>query len=208
MKQSDVELLRIIWEYMAVQMPLRHADVIIAGGCKDPGVATFVAELFHLGLAPLIVFSGYKQPGMEMTEADFFTKIAHDHGVPDSAIVKEQKASNTGENIRFSQALLAEHNITPQTVILVHKPYMSRRFLATAEAQWQGPPPTFIARHETTSFAEYFAKHERVMVFRKTLGDFQRLRPYAKKGYQSPQVIPDTVQQAYDTLLQRGHKTR
>lgn len=205
MKQSDNDLLKIIWDYMEVQSPLGHADVIIAGGCKDPGVAAYAAELYGLGFAPLIVFTGYKQPGMDKTEADFFAQIARDRGVPDTAILREQQAKNTGENIRFSQTLLSEKGITPKTVMLIHKPYMVRPFMATAEAQWTDPQPIFLGRHESIGLTEYMIKRGTGETIRKIMGDFQRLRPYAKKGYQSQQDIPDEVQAAYDTLLYRGH---
>jgi uncharacterized SAM-binding protein YcdF (DUF218 family) len=205
MKQTDNDLLKLIWEYMAIETPLRQADAIVVGGCTDPGVAAYAAELFGMNFAPIIVFSGYQQPGMNQTEADFMSKIARDRGVPESAILREQVARNTGENIRLSQAMLADNGITPTAVILVHKPYMARRFLATAEAQWIDPQPDFIIRHEAISLTEYTLKRGTSETVRKVMGDFQRMRPYAKKGYQSAQVIPDEVQAAYDTLLYRGH---
>ena len=205
MNQSDNDLLKKIWDYMGVESPLAHADVIIAGGCKDPVVAAHAVELYELGLAPLIVFTGYKQSGMSETEADFFARIARDRGVPESAILREPLAKNTGENIQFSQKILADRGIIPKTVILVHKPYMLRRFVATADVQWTEPRPTFIGRHENISLAEYMIKRGTGETIRKIMGDFQRLRPYAKKGYQSVQDIPDDVQAAYDTLLRRGH---
>jgi uncharacterized SAM-binding protein YcdF (DUF218 family) len=191
-----------------IESPLAHADVILAGGCTDTGVATYAAELYNAGFAPHIVFSGYQQPGLDKTEADLFAETAMALGVPESAILKEPFAANTGQNITLSQALLTQHGIIPKTVILVHRPSMSRRFLATAEAQWTGPKPTFIIRHEAISRIAYTMRQERGEVIHKMLGDFQRMRPYAKKGFQSVQIIPDQVQQAYDALLWRGHKTR
>jgi uncharacterized SAM-binding protein YcdF (DUF218 family) len=207
-KQPDDDLLQIIWDYMVIESPLAHADVILAGGCTDIGVATYAAELYNTGFAPKILFSGYRQPGMDITEADLFAGTALALGVPESAILKETVAANTGQNITLSQALLTKHGIIPKTVILVHKSYMSRRFLATAEAQWREPKPVFITRHEEISRVAYTMQRGRGEVIQKMLGDFQRMRPYAKKGFQSAQVIPDEVQQAYDTLLWRGHKTR
>lgn len=207
-KQSDEDLLQIIWDFMMVESPLAYADVIIAGGCTDMGVARHAAELYHAGFAPKLVCTGYQQAGLDKPEAELFADVALSLGVPESAILREPLAVNTGQNIVLSQALLAEHGITPKTVILVHKPYMSRRFLATAEAQWAGPKPTFIIRHEPISRVAYTLRQGRGEVFHKVLGDFQRMRPYAKKGFQSEQIIPGDIQQAYDTLVWRGHKTR
>ena len=207
-KQSDDALLKLIWDYMSIETPLAHADAIVVAGSADMDVAAYAAELYGTGFAPLLVFSGAAQPGTDTAAADLFAKVALSRGVPDSAILREPHAINAGQTIILSQRLLAKQGITPTTIILVHKPYMSRSFLATAEAQWARVKPVFIARREHVSFVEYVLKHGRGETFRQVLGDFQRLRPYAKKGFQSPQLIPNTVQTAYDMLLRRGHKTR
>lgn len=208
MHESDDKLITLIWNYMEIQTSLGHADAIVVGGSTDGGVASYAAELYAMGFAPTIVFSGQQQPGMDTTEADFLADIARDHGVPESAILRERQAKNAGENIRMAEAMLAENGIQPKKVILIHKPYMTRPFLATAEAQWSDPKPTFIVRHEPISLPEYSLKRGKGEVIRYTLGDFQRMRTYAKKGFQSPQEIPENVQEAYDTLLWRGHQSR
>jgi uncharacterized SAM-binding protein YcdF (DUF218 family) len=206
-KQSDDDLLQIIWDYLAMESPLAHADAIVVGGSADTSVAAYAADLFHTGFAPILVFSGHQQPGMDTTEADLLTETALSLGVPESAILRETTAVNMGKNITLSQALLAQHDIIPKTVLLVHTPYASRSFLATAEAQWANPKPAFIIRHETIGRVGYMLRQGRGEVIRRMLGDFQRIRSYAKKGFQSAQVIPNEVQEAYDTLVWRGHKT-
>ena len=37
------------------------------------------------------------------------------------------------------------------------------------------------------------------------VGDFQRMDLYAKKGYQIPQEIPDTVWSAFYALVEMGY---
>lgn len=191
---------------MEAQSPVAQADAIIVAG-SDSGAAAYAAELYALNFAKIIVCSGHAQPGMDQTEADLLARTLRDCGVPDSAIIREQEGRNLGESIRLSQELLAENNIAVDNVILVHYPFSSRSFLATAQAQWTAPQPTFIVRHEAIGLTEYSLRYGRGETIRRTLGEFQRLRSYAKKGYQSPQVIPDDVQDAYDTLIRRGHHT-
>jgi uncharacterized SAM-binding protein YcdF (DUF218 family) len=135
-------------------------------------------------------------------------KIARSYGVPEAAILKEMTATNTTQAVTQSQQLLTEQGITPSSVILVDAPYMARTFLASIQAQWQGTLPELISRHESTALAEYSLRHGRGETIRNILGNFQRLRSYAKKGYQAEQVIPDEVQTAYDALIWRGHKSR
>lgn len=207
-RRSDDQLLAVLWEYLAIESPLKHADVIVADGTKDIDVAHLAAELYGMSFAPLIIFSGGEQQGSDMTKADSMAKIARTYGIPESAIVKESSAKNTTEVMTNVQALLTAKNITPTTVLLVDTPFMSRTLLATAQAQWKGDQPEFISRRESTSLPEYSLRHGHGETIRDILGNFQRLRSYAKKGYQSEQVIPDAAQIAYDGLIWRGHKSR
>ena len=206
--RSDDHLLQLIWDYTSIKTPLQPADVIVVGGCRITGLAEYAAELYHSGLAPLIVFSGYQTAIMDTTEADLLADAARKCGVPGSAILRERHASNTGENITCSAALLEKMGITPKTIILIHKPFVSRRFLATAEAQWPDPQPRFIARHEAITMSEYEAKYGREGMIRGILGEFKRIAKYAEAGHQSPQFIPAKVQQAFEIMAQRGHQIR
>lgn len=206
--RPDTELLKIIWDYMSTETPLAHADAIVVGGTTDTGVAHYAAELFHMGFAPCIVFSGYQRSDMTMTEADLLAQAARQLNVPESAIIRETTASTTGENITHSAALLAQKGIALERVILVHKPYMSRRFLATAQAQWPTPQPGFITRHQHISLAEYSLNFGFGEVIRRTLGEFGRMAKYTKKGYQAHHDIPAEVQEAYLIMLDRNHQTR
>ncbi len=207
-RRSDDQLLAIIWQYLAIESPLQHADVIIADGTKDPDVAHLAAELYGMSFAPLIVFSGAATTGSDMSAADSMTKIARSYGIPDAAIIKDPASSNTTQVITNAQPLLETSGCAPTTVILVDTPYMARTLFAAAEAQWKGDQPLFISRHESTSLPEYSLRHGRGETVRDILGNFQRLRSYAKKGYQSHQIIPDEVQRAYDAMIWRGHKSR
>lgn len=206
--KSDDQLLQIVWDYMSYETPLRPADVIVVGGCKNTQLAVYASELYQTGFAPRIVFSGHAQPDMDITEADLLAHVARQSGVPESAILREQQAKNTGENITLSAALLKEQGIEPKTVILIHQPFMSRRFLATAQAQWPAPQPEFITRHEPTSMVEYTIRHGRGETIRKTLGDFSRMEKYAKKGHQAHHDIPAEVKEAYQIMAERGHQIR
>lgn len=206
--RSDDELLQLVWDYMSVETPLQPADAIVVGGCQIIGLAEYAAELYHSGLAPLIVFSGYQTAKMDMTEADLLADTARKLGVPESAILRERLASNTGENVTFSARLLEKAGVAPKTVILIHKPFMSRRFLATAEAQWPSPQPQFIARHEAISMKDYESKYGRAGMIRGILGDFNRIEKYAKSGHQSPQFIPTKVQHSFEIMAWRGHQIR
>ncbi|GAL03300.1 hypothetical protein JCM19237_6193 [Photobacterium aphoticum] len=44
----------------------------------------------------------------DRSEAEAFATVAMDMGVPEEAILIESQSTNTGENVQFTQALLAE----------------------------------------------------------------------------------------------------
>lgn len=54
--------------------------------------------------------------GWSRPEAEVFAEKAIELGVPPSAVLTETKATNTGENIRFTQALLRERGISTRGV--------------------------------------------------------------------------------------------
>ena len=64
----------------------------------------------------------------EETEADMFAGRAVELGVPETAILVESESSNAGEDIKFSYKILEERKIIPNTVTLVQKPFMERRY--------------------------------------------------------------------------------
>ncbi len=207
--EDDLKLFEIVWDFLCLKTPLSKADVIIGGGgCRDTGVAAHCAELYHQGLAPNIVFTGYQQANMPKTEAALFSEVAQSLGVPASAIIEEPRASNTGENITFSQKVIEKYGIAPERVILVHKPYMSRRFLATAEAMWQEKQPEFFVSYQTISLQAYLAEQGKTYVFRHALGDFKRMIEYPALGFMSQHPIPPKAKAAYEILLERGYETR
>jgi uncharacterized SAM-binding protein YcdF (DUF218 family) len=205
---TDNKLLQLVWDYMSIETPLRPSDVIIVGGCKNIELARYAAKLYREKYAPIIVFSGHAQPDMTTTEADLLANVALDAGVPASAILRERYATNTGENVTLSAKLLEERGIVPASVILIHQPFMSRRFLATAEAQWSKPQPAFITRHEEISLAAYSHKHGHERTAHRTLESFGRMEAYASHGFQSIHPIPQVIKNAHDALVSRNYQIR
>src|SRR5688572_25390351 len=137
-----LSLAQILWDYHHMGHQLVEADCILALGSHDLRVAERAAELYLDGWAPLVLMSGglgnFTQGMWTEKEADKFAAIAVKRGVPASAILVENKSSNTGENIQFSQQLLQAHNISPDSFIVVQKPYMERRSFATFKKHWPG----------------------------------------------------------------------
>jgi uncharacterized SAM-binding protein YcdF (DUF218 family) len=126
-------------------------------------------------------------------------------GVPTEKILTENRSTNTGENIALSHELLRKHGITARRMILVQKPYMERRAYATFLKQWPGDPVDLAVTSPQLSFEDYpNAAVSLEHVIQIMVGDMQRIRVYAEKGFQVHQDIPDEVWNAYEQLVERG----
>ncbi|MCL4166405.1 UNVERIFIED_CONTAM: hypothetical protein GTU68_002951, partial [Idotea baltica] len=120
---------------------LDPCELIWALGSLDLRVADRVAELWHAGMAPLVVMSGglgnFTAEIFEKPEADLFAERAMELGVPEEVILIENQSTNTGENARFTRKLLENRGISVERVIAVQKPNMERRTFATISKQWE-----------------------------------------------------------------------
>lgn len=202
-----IALAQELWDYHHMQQVPEKADCIFALGSHDRRVANRAAELYLQGWAPLLIFSGglgnLTKAIWTETEADQFAAIAVEMGVPASAILVENESTNTGENILFTQELLQERSLDPQSFIVVQKPYMERRSYATFKKHW--PDKKLLVTSPQISFKDYPTDDiplERVI--NVMVGDLQRIKIYPAKGFQIYQEIPDTIWQAYERLVELG----
>jgi uncharacterized SAM-binding protein YcdF (DUF218 family) len=200
-------LAKKIWDYHHVNHTLAKADAILTLGSHDTRVAERAAELYHQGWAPFLIFAGglgrLTEGLWTETEADLFARIAAEKGVPAENILIENRSTNTGENIQFVRQLLHEKGLHLQTFIVVQKPYMERRALATFEKAWPGKQ--FVVTSPQISFEEYpNADITPEQVINIMVGDLQRIKIYPEKGFQSYQEIPPDVWQAYEKLVAQG----
>lgn len=69
-------------------------------------------------------------------EAVHYREHALTLGVPDEAILVEPNATNTGENIDFTRALVKGNNPPVRSVMLISRPYQQRRAYAMCRSRW------------------------------------------------------------------------
>ncbi|MEH6590021.1 MAG: YdcF family protein [Halioglobus sp.] len=107
-----------------LQLPTASAIVILGGGVAgtlwppemgqpaDLGQSSdrvwHGARLFHAGKASMILLVGAQYFGLGISEAEAMELFLLDLGVPQSAIVLEQRSRNTAENARYTAQLLEE----------------------------------------------------------------------------------------------------
>jgi len=206
-EHSTDDLAKILWDYNSLDQPVKKSDCILVLGSHDIRVAQRGAELYLQGYASLIIFSGgvgrLTEGLWDKFEAEIFAEEAIRLGVPKSSILIENKSSNTGENIEFTKILLAGRHVVLKNIVLVHKPYMQRRSYATFKKIW--PEVEILVTAPQISLKDYpnelISKDEMINIL---VGDTQRIKIYAEKGFQIPQEMPQGVWDAYVELVRRG----
>lgn len=191
-------------------MTPRPSSAIFCLCSLDTRVAIRAARLFLDGLAPVLIFSGnagaLTESRFTKPEAEVFADVAREMGVPDDKIIIEPAATNTGENVRFTHSLLQDRGLSPESLILVQKPYMERRTFATFKKQWPDETVSITVTSPEYSFDEYpDEQNPRDLVINVMVGDLYRIREYPAKGYQIPQEIPDVVWEAMQRLIDAGY---
>jgi len=209
-EENKIDVLaKIIWDYHHMNNAVRKSDAILVLGSHDIRVAQRGAELYLQGLAPNLIFSGgigrlskgvFKKP-----EADLFAETAVKMGVPEKALIVENKSTNTGENIEFTKKLLREKGLDFNSFILVQKPYMERRAYATFKKVW--PEKKFVVTSPQQSFEKYTSSTEipKDEVINIMVGDLQRIKEYPKLGFQIKQDIPAEAWESYNHLVSLGY---
>ncbi|KAF6799583.1 duf218 domain-containing protein [Colletotrichum sojae] len=200
----------IVYNYHRMQMPLRPASAVFCLCSLDTRVAARAAQLFLDGYGDYLIYSGgagkLTENRFSRPEAEVFADIARGMGVPDDKIVVEPRSTNTGENVRFTHALLKERGLKAESFVLVQKPYMERRTYATFKKQWPDAGTEFTVTSPELGFEEYpDGENPKKLVVNIMVGDLVRIREYPAKGFQIEQEIPEEVWEANQRLIAAGH---
>ena len=212
MDQRTRALVEQVWSYHQLQHELVRSDAILVLCSHDTRVAERGAALLLEDWAPLLIFSGglgaITKSMWQDPEAERFAAIALGMGVPADRILIENRSTNTGENVSFTRQLLADRGLDPASFILVQKPYMERRTYATFRKRW--PEKSIVVTSPRVSLDDYLSAYSNDQlsgdrVISIMVGDLQRIRLYAEKGFQIPQEIPANVWAAFEELVQAGY---
>lgn len=206
--KSVDELAKVIWDYSQLSHKLTSADAAIVMGSGDIRVAERASDLWQEKLVPFLVVSGgfgtREVAGWTITEAEKFSKIILANGVPRSAILIEDKATNSAENFQFSMEILNSRKISTHKLIVVTKPYMERRAFVTFRKLF--PKIEVLVTSPQISYKDYpNLKISKDLMINIMVGDLQRIRVYPKQGFSISQKIPITVLDAMDKLIKVGY---
>lgn len=203
--------LQVIWDYLGMHQEPQKADCIVGFGNFNDNIARRAAQLYHQGYADRILFTGglgrNTRGLLPETEAARFARVAAECGVPGDAILREDRSTNTKENILFTRDLLTQLGLPRDHILGVHQPFMERRICAALGVYW--PEVRITVTSPQVTIPEYLADAKRQGITENAavsviVGDFQRMDLYAQKGYQLPQEIPEEAWEAFRQLVAMG----
>jgi len=136
-----------------------------------------------------------------------FADAAMGEGVPAGAILLEEQAQNTGDNFSYGRAVARAAGLDPHMLLVVAKPYMTRRGFATGRKVW--PEAELLMQCEDIAMADYFAREpdpERTLL--ALVGDLHRIMVYPELGFSIAQDVPPAVHRALQALVEAGYGAR
>ncbi len=207
---SSKELGEILWKYNILDTQIKQSDILIVLGSNDIAVAEYAADLFHRKLSSLIIASGgvahdndLLATGWNKPEALVFSERMIELGVPKDFIIIESESKNTGENFIKSRTLLQNIGKEISSGIIVQKPFMERRALATAEKQWS--EISWCVTSPDITFDDFMGKFNEESLINILVGDTWRVIEYYLLGFQTKQEMPDNVYAVMNELINRGY---
>ena len=193
-----------IWDYMSSFASRSRSDAIVLCCSYDLRVCDHACKLVDAGIADTLVISGrhgnWTRQLWNRPEAEVFRDRAIENGLHKEQILLETRATNFGENIRFSRALLPRVN----RVTLVSKPNSLLRVKLTAAAQWPDVEavvsgPGFRFPSEVSNVIGIWG------VINEMVGDIDRIQTYPALGFQAAHRLPDRILDNHEYLVAQGY---
>ena len=192
-----------IWSYMSSFKRLEKSDAIVVCCSYDLRVCDHACQLIFDGYSDRLVISGksgnWTKHIYNESEAEIFYRRAILNGVKKDVVIVEPEATNFGENVTFSKALIPD----AKTVTFISKPNSLLRVKLTAQAQWPEVTsyvscPDINFPHEVSNIIGVFG------VINEMVGDIERIKIYPSVGYQAKHRLPDSIDQAWEFLKAAG----
>lgn len=126
------DVAKAITDFIFLETRLQRADILMVPGGKARQLIEEAAGLFHAGYAPRVLPSGGRNAFLgSVTEWEYLKSIGIELGIPETAILKEDRATNTYENALYSLRVLERRNVEIGSMIIVCKAFHARRAYLT-----------------------------------------------------------------------------
>lgn len=177
--------LQRIADYMMPSFPPCPSDLGFLFGTRH-GVAEFCAAahgLWQQGMFARLLISGGRTASSPVAEADLIAERLLALGVPQSVLILETAATNTGENVRLGRARVAEMMDlgAVRSVVVIGKICSTRRYLMTMQRHWPGLRLSVCPVNYFGVPAQRW--HEHAEFRARVLGEFDKIPRYLADGY-------------------------
>jgi uncharacterized SAM-binding protein YcdF (DUF218 family) len=183
-KPTEAEIAAINARHL-IETPLRPADLLFVFGTRVD-VETRVDEacrLWRAGYFRWAVVSGGVTPGSDRSECEIIAGAMVERGVPDEIILREDRATNTGENVIFSLPIidLALGLANISSVICLGNTWTARRYPMTLHRHWPEVEKMLVT---VDSFETPRAQWHTAPEFsRRMLSEWDKIEPYKARGF-------------------------
>lgn len=141
----NMRMINDITNFIFIEDNIYKADAILIPGGSDPELGEYAAKLYKDKYAKIVVPSGGtsiktgKFNGVKskqeiynreyLSDWEFLNHVLTLNGVPEEAIIREDKSGYTKENALFTRQVLDNLNITIHSAIICCKNFHARRAL-------------------------------------------------------------------------------
>ena len=139
--------IRDITDFIFMSDTPRRSDIIFIPGTSQSAVSEKAAALYCAGFAEYVMPAGLwsgkrgrfasekidnpRYAGEYASDHAYCRHILLENGVPESAVLREERSINTGENAEFSAQVLRELGISVKRAILCCQSFHARRAFMT-----------------------------------------------------------------------------
>lgn len=192
-----------LWNYLNQFNQISNCDIVIVCCSYDLRVCDYACEYFKKAGAKKIVFSenlgNWTRDLWSKTEADIFNDRAIKNGIDEKSIIRENRATNLGENISYSKKYLKKEDrvtyISKGNTLLRIKltvpKYINNEFFVSG--------PKFNFPQEVSNVVGVYG------TINEMVGDIQRIITYPDLGYQEKHTLPMEILDSYHYLVDKGY---
>lgn len=124
----------LIGQYLSPSDNLARADAIVVVSGDSDRMKQAI-DLYRKGYAPKLILSGAAKDGLASNALAMHIE-ASQSGVPNEAVIMEEKANNTYENALYTKEIATSRGM--KNIILVTSPYHQRRVYETFKNVFNG----------------------------------------------------------------------
>ncbi len=195
---NTTDSLQETWDYLSVSDDAEEVDVIFLFGSQDQKAPSKAYELLREGYAPIVLATGsygiYTKGKSHKTEAESFKEALLSLGASQEEILIEPNATNTAENINFGMQVLQKANLNIKKAIVINRPYMMKRILATFNKLF--PQIEVICCPTNYTLDDYINWMDEKQIGRaekRLKEEVLRLYNYPKQGFFNKVEIPSAI---------------